>query len=127
MEALKSEKHELFSQLKKVLHQEDETKKKAQLKEQKYVVLSLFYMFFYYVRTTFFISPNAMHIADTELPIFLFFKEFHNFTPIAKNKQTNSTGVNITQILTCSAHLYLNSRIDGRLNLAGYTFGVSVC
>ena len=35
MEALKNEKHELFSQLKKVLHQEDETKKKAQLKEQR--------------------------------------------------------------------------------------------
>ncbi|XP_048756320.1 G protein pathway suppressor 2-like isoform X2 [Ostrea edulis] len=34
MEDLKTEKHELFSQLKKVLHQEDETRKKAQLKEQ---------------------------------------------------------------------------------------------
>lgn len=34
MEDLKAEKHDLFSQLKKVLHQEDETRKKAQLKEQ---------------------------------------------------------------------------------------------
>ncbi|XP_061184587.1 G protein pathway suppressor 2-like [Saccostrea echinata] len=34
MEELKTEKHELFSQLKKVLHQEDESRKKAQLKEQ---------------------------------------------------------------------------------------------
>lgn len=34
LEDLKSEKHELFCQLKKVLHQEDETRKKAQLKEQ---------------------------------------------------------------------------------------------
>lgn len=36
MEDLKAEKHDLFSQLKKVLHQEDETRKKAQLKEQRY-------------------------------------------------------------------------------------------
>ncbi len=35
LEGLKREKHELFSQLKKVLHQEGETKKKAQLKEQR--------------------------------------------------------------------------------------------
>lgn len=34
LEQLKAEKHELFSQLKKVLHQEDETRKRAQLKEQ---------------------------------------------------------------------------------------------
>ncbi|GAB1603214.1 G protein pathway suppressor 2-like isoform X1 [Argonauta hians] len=33
-ESLKNEKHELFSQLKKVLHQEDETRRRAQLKEQ---------------------------------------------------------------------------------------------
>ncbi|KAK2153403.1 hypothetical protein LSH36_298g02005 [Paralvinella palmiformis] len=33
LEALKGEKHELFSQLKKVLHQEDESRKRAQLKE----------------------------------------------------------------------------------------------
>ena len=35
LESLKREKHELFSQLKKVLHQEGETKKKVQLKEQR--------------------------------------------------------------------------------------------
>ncbi|XP_060577476.1 G protein pathway suppressor 2-like isoform X2 [Ruditapes philippinarum] len=34
LEQLGSEKHELFSQLKKVLHQEDETRKRTQLKEQ---------------------------------------------------------------------------------------------
>lgn len=34
LESLKQEKHELFSQLKKVLHQEDETRKRAQIKEQ---------------------------------------------------------------------------------------------
>lgn len=34
MDKLKAEKHELFSQLKKVLHQEDETRKRAQQKEQ---------------------------------------------------------------------------------------------
>lgn len=33
-ESLKNEKHELFSQLKKVLHQEDETRRRAQIKEQ---------------------------------------------------------------------------------------------
>lgn len=35
LETLKAEKHELFSQLKKVLHQEDETRKRAQIKEQQ--------------------------------------------------------------------------------------------
>lgn len=34
LERLNQEKHELFSQLKKVLHQEDETRKRAQIKEQ---------------------------------------------------------------------------------------------
>ncbi|KAK3107395.1 hypothetical protein FSP39_013705 [Pinctada imbricata] len=34
LETLKTEKHELFSQLKKVLHQEDESRKRAALKEQ---------------------------------------------------------------------------------------------
>ena len=36
-ESLKQEKHELFSELKKVLHQEDESKKKQmrELREQK--------------------------------------------------------------------------------------------
>lgn len=34
LETLNQEKHELFSQLKKVLHQEDETRKRAQIKEQ---------------------------------------------------------------------------------------------
>jgi len=33
LEQLKQEKHELFSQLKKVLHQEDDTRKRAQQKE----------------------------------------------------------------------------------------------
>ncbi|KAI0216163.1 hypothetical protein LSAT2_031801 [Lamellibrachia satsuma] len=33
MESLKQEKHELFSQLKKVLHQEDESRKRAQMKD----------------------------------------------------------------------------------------------
>ncbi|KAK2179151.1 hypothetical protein NP493_509g01003 [Ridgeia piscesae] len=33
MEQLKQEKHELFSQLKKVLHQEDESRKRAQMKD----------------------------------------------------------------------------------------------
>ncbi len=36
LESLKNEKHLLFSQLKKVLHQEDENRKRAQIKEQKY-------------------------------------------------------------------------------------------
>ena len=35
LEQLRVEKHELFSQLKKVLHQEDETRKRTQLKEQR--------------------------------------------------------------------------------------------
>ena len=35
LEILKNEKHELFSQLKKVLHHEDESRKRAQLKEQR--------------------------------------------------------------------------------------------
>ncbi|KAK3581691.1 hypothetical protein CHS0354_032410 [Potamilus streckersoni] len=34
LESLKAEKHELFSQLKKVLNQEEESRKRAQLKEQ---------------------------------------------------------------------------------------------
>ncbi|XP_064650783.1 G protein pathway suppressor 2-like isoform X2 [Lineus longissimus] len=34
LDSLKKEKHELFSQLKKVLHQEDETRRRAQVKEQ---------------------------------------------------------------------------------------------
>ena len=33
LEQLKQEKHDYFSRLKKVLHQEDETKKRAQQKE----------------------------------------------------------------------------------------------
>lgn len=37
-ESLKNEKHELFSQLKKVLHQEDETRRRAQLKEQRLAI-----------------------------------------------------------------------------------------
>ena len=41
LEGLKQEKHELFSQLKKVLHQEDETRKRAQIKEQQSEMLSL--------------------------------------------------------------------------------------
>ena len=35
LEGLKQDKHELFSQLKKVLHHEDETRKRAQIKEQQ--------------------------------------------------------------------------------------------
>ena len=38
-ESLKNEKHELFSQLKKVLHQEDETRRRAQLKEQRLAII----------------------------------------------------------------------------------------
>ena len=33
LEHLKGEKHELFSQFKKVLHQEDETRKRSFIKE----------------------------------------------------------------------------------------------
>lgn len=35
LEGFKQEKHELFSQLKKVLNQEEEARKRAQMKEQK--------------------------------------------------------------------------------------------
>ena len=42
LESLKQEKHKLFSQLKKVLHQEDENRKRAQLKEHKYATLLLY-------------------------------------------------------------------------------------
>lgn len=41
LEGLKQEKHELFSQLKKVLHQEDETRKRAQIKEQQNEMLNI--------------------------------------------------------------------------------------
>lgn len=41
LETLKQEKHELFSQLKKVLHQEDETRKRAQIKEQQNEMLNI--------------------------------------------------------------------------------------
>lgn len=37
LKELKAEKHELFNQLKKVLH-EDETKRRAMIKETKYVL-----------------------------------------------------------------------------------------
>lgn len=43
LEQLKAEKHELFSQLKKVLHQEDETRKRAQIKEQKFVKFKVWF------------------------------------------------------------------------------------
>ncbi|XP_059160962.1 G protein pathway suppressor 2-like [Physella acuta] len=40
LEILKGQKHELFSQLKKVLHQEDETRRRAQQKEQNEMTIS---------------------------------------------------------------------------------------
>ena len=45
LEQLRSDKHQLFLQLKKVLNQEEETRRRAQLKEQRYyLVLSSFTM-----------------------------------------------------------------------------------
>jgi len=41
LDALKQEKHGLFSELKKVLHQENEMRQRAQMKEQKYVLCKL--------------------------------------------------------------------------------------
>ena len=36
LDQLRSDKHQLFLQLKKVLNQEEETRRRAQLKEQRY-------------------------------------------------------------------------------------------
>ena len=52
IETLKQEKHELFSQLKKVLHQEDETRKRAQLKEQRFIYFLIVPLFLSFVRYT---------------------------------------------------------------------------